>query len=114
MNFRLRYAFLFPGVNSRAELVPSHGASRRWLGDYLLRNIATDLTLPKPKRLRSLTISTLNILISSTHMSLENNGPLPFLDINITRTNGHFSTSVFHKPTSTELLALLTLTASSQ
>ena len=33
MNFRLRYAFLFPGVNSRAELVPSHGASRRWLGD---------------------------------------------------------------------------------
>ena len=23
----------FPGVNSRAELVPSHGASRRWLGD---------------------------------------------------------------------------------
>ena len=40
MNFRLRYAFLFPGVNSRAELVPSpranarNGASRRWLGDY--------------------------------------------------------------------------------
>ena len=33
MNFRLCYAFLFPGVNSRAELVPSHGASRRWLGD---------------------------------------------------------------------------------
>ena len=39
MNFRLRYAFLFPGVNSRAELVPSpranapNGASRRWLGD---------------------------------------------------------------------------------
>ena len=33
MNFRLRYAFLFPGVNSLAELVPSHGASRRWLGD---------------------------------------------------------------------------------
>ena len=38
-NFRLRYAFLFPGVNSRAELVPSprtnarNGASRRWLGD---------------------------------------------------------------------------------
>ena len=35
MNFRLRYAFLFPGVNSRAELVPSHGASRRWLGDEI-------------------------------------------------------------------------------
>ena len=34
---------------------------------------------------------------------LENNGSLPFLDINITRTNGHFSTSVFHKPTSTGL-----------
>ena len=27
--------FPFPGcINSRAELVPSHGASRRWLGDY--------------------------------------------------------------------------------
>ena len=36
MNFRLRYiryAFLFPGVNSRAELVPPHGASCRCLGD---------------------------------------------------------------------------------
>ena len=39
MNFRLRYAFFFPGVNSRAELVPSpwanfwNGASRRLLGD---------------------------------------------------------------------------------
>jgi hypothetical protein len=27
-------AFLSPGVNSRAELVPSHGASRRRLGEY--------------------------------------------------------------------------------
>jgi hypothetical protein len=27
-------AFLSPGVNSQAELVPSHGAPRRWLGDY--------------------------------------------------------------------------------
>ena len=42
MNFRLRYAFLFPVVNSRAELVASprdkarNGASRRWLGDYRL------------------------------------------------------------------------------
>jgi hypothetical protein len=26
-------AFLSPGVNNRAELVPSHGAPRRWLGD---------------------------------------------------------------------------------
>jgi hypothetical protein len=26
-------AILFPGVNSREELVPSHGASRRRLGD---------------------------------------------------------------------------------
>ena len=40
--------------------------------------------------------------IQFTH-ELENNGSLPFLDINITRTNGHFSTSVFHKPTSTGL-----------
>ena len=42
MNFRLRsllrYAFLFPGVNSRAELVPSHGASRRWLGESIFKN----------------------------------------------------------------------------
>ena len=34
---------------------------------------------------------------------LENNGSLSFLDINITQPNGHFSTSVFHKPTSTGL-----------
>ncbi len=40
--------------------------------------------------------------IQFTH-ELENNGSLSFLDINITRTNGHFSTSVFHKLTSTGL-----------
>jgi hypothetical protein len=28
-------AFVSPGVNSRGELVPSHGALRRRLGDYL-------------------------------------------------------------------------------
>jgi hypothetical protein len=27
-------AFVFPGINIRAELVPSHDAPRRWLGDY--------------------------------------------------------------------------------
>ena len=41
--------------------------------------------------------------IQFTH-ELENNGLLSFLDINITRTNGCLSTSVFHKPTSTGLL----------
>ena len=40
--------------------------------------------------------------IQFTH-ELEDNGSLSFLDINITRTNGRFSTSVFHKPTSTGL-----------
>ena len=30
-------AFVSPGVNSRGELVPSHGASRRRLGDYSTR-----------------------------------------------------------------------------
>jgi hypothetical protein len=41
-------AFVSPGVNSRGELVPSHGASRRRLGDnkyegklYLLIFIVT-------------------------------------------------------------------------
>jgi hypothetical protein len=29
-------AFVSPGVNSRGELVPSHGASRRGLGDKKL------------------------------------------------------------------------------
>jgi hypothetical protein len=28
-------AFVSPGVNSRGELVPSHGASRRRLGDNI-------------------------------------------------------------------------------
>jgi hypothetical protein len=32
-NFALRYVLKHPGVNSRAELVPSRGASRRRLGD---------------------------------------------------------------------------------
>ena len=32
-NFALRYVFRSPGIISRAELVPSHGASRRRLGD---------------------------------------------------------------------------------
>jgi hypothetical protein len=31
-NFALRYVFTYPGIISRAELVPSHGASRRRLG----------------------------------------------------------------------------------
>ena len=30
----LANAFVSPGINSRGELVPSHGASRRRLGDY--------------------------------------------------------------------------------
>jgi hypothetical protein len=30
-------AFVFPGVNSRAELVPSHGAERRWLGGKIFK-----------------------------------------------------------------------------
>jgi hypothetical protein len=38
-NFALRYVLKHPGVNSRAELVPSHGASRRRLGDNLLMYI---------------------------------------------------------------------------
>jgi hypothetical protein len=33
-NFALRYVFPYPGIISRAELVPSHGASRRRLGEY--------------------------------------------------------------------------------
>jgi hypothetical protein len=32
-NFALRYVFTYPGIISRADLVPSHGASRRRLGD---------------------------------------------------------------------------------
>jgi hypothetical protein len=32
----LANAFVSPGVNSRGELVPSHGASRRRLGDHCL------------------------------------------------------------------------------
>ena len=32
-NFALRYVFKHPGVNSRTELVPLHGAPRRRLGD---------------------------------------------------------------------------------
>jgi hypothetical protein len=31
-------AFVSPGVNSRGELVPSHGASRRRLGDKIILN----------------------------------------------------------------------------
>jgi hypothetical protein len=32
-------AFVSPGVNSRGELVPSHGASRRRLGDNTYHNL---------------------------------------------------------------------------
>jgi hypothetical protein len=35
-------AFVSPGVNSRGELVPSHGASRRRLGDKYTTLIITD------------------------------------------------------------------------
>jgi hypothetical protein len=37
-NFALRYVFTYPGIISRAELVPSHGASRRRLGDKNFRD----------------------------------------------------------------------------
>ena len=40
--------------------------------------------------------------VQFTH-ELENNGSLSLLDINVTRTNGRFSTFVFHKLTSTGL-----------
>jgi hypothetical protein len=42
-NFAFRYVFTYPGIISRAELVPSHGASRRRLGDYIIYscNIST-------------------------------------------------------------------------
>jgi hypothetical protein len=42
-NFALRYVLKHPGVNSRAELVPSpranarNGALRRWLGKKIFR-----------------------------------------------------------------------------
>jgi hypothetical protein len=32
LNYKLRYVFTYPGIISRAELVPSNGASRRRLG----------------------------------------------------------------------------------
>jgi hypothetical protein len=35
-------AILFPGVNSRGELIPSHGASRRRLGDYSIASSKLD------------------------------------------------------------------------
>jgi hypothetical protein len=45
-------AFVSPGVNSRGELAPSHGASRRRLGDYnILLFFFTEINqiLPKGK-----------------------------------------------------------------
>jgi hypothetical protein len=44
-NFTLRYVLKYPGVNSRAELVPSlrayarNGALRRWLGGNALDSL---------------------------------------------------------------------------
>jgi hypothetical protein len=38
-------AFVSPGVNSRGELVPSHGASRRRLGDKTTDEVNTDMNL---------------------------------------------------------------------
>jgi hypothetical protein len=37
--FDFANAFVSPGVNSRGELVPSHGASRRRLGDELEQEV---------------------------------------------------------------------------
>jgi hypothetical protein len=39
-NFALRYVVTYPGIISRAELVPSNGASRRRLGVYTFWNQA--------------------------------------------------------------------------
>jgi hypothetical protein len=44
-NFALRYVLQHPGVNSRAELVPSHGASRRRHGDYKISKLAVTTEL---------------------------------------------------------------------
>jgi hypothetical protein len=38
-------AFVSPGVNSRGELVPSHGASRRRLGDKMFQTSQFDAKL---------------------------------------------------------------------
>ena len=60
MNFKLRYAFLFPGVNSRVELVPSHGALRRWLGDKC--KMEDETPMYKEELLRLVAEKKLNIL----------------------------------------------------
>ena len=44
-----------------------------------------------------------NIRIFNSHMSLKKNSSLPFLDVNVMRSNGSFTTSVHHKRTSTGL-----------
>jgi hypothetical protein len=45
-NFALRYVFTHPGIISRAELVPSHGASRRRFGDEYTDDYTHDKTIP--------------------------------------------------------------------
>jgi hypothetical protein len=44
-NFALRFIFTYPGIISRAELVPSHGISRRRLGDQPPKGRSQDLEI---------------------------------------------------------------------
>ena len=46
-NFALRYVFTYPGIISCAELVPSHGASRRRLGDNAVVSLKHLLVSPE-------------------------------------------------------------------
>jgi hypothetical protein len=52
-NFALRYVFKHPGVISRGELVPSHGAPRRRLGDNNNNNFRGALLIVLERKLRN-------------------------------------------------------------
>ena len=64
---------------------------------------------PADSNVRSFSESFFNF-INTIHLSIkfiieyENNNSLPFLDVMVTRTSNGFSTSVYRKPTYTNLL----------
>ena len=100
------FANIFLSFHEKSWLADCHSNFKplfyhHYVGDCFLIFQSRDHVLPFFSYLNSK-----HSIIQFTH-ELENNSSLPFLDVNVMRSNGLFTTSVHHKCTSTGLFTNL-------